>query len=79
MNAFDSQLAMNIVSQSYGGFSYDTLARAMISKYNYKDENPSVLLESCRDFCFSLEQKGILKRCQKCASFKSDYFEYIRH
>ena len=31
MKTFDTQLAMSIVSHSTGGFSYDTLARALIS------------------------------------------------
>ena len=44
MKTFDTQLAMSIVSHSTGGFSYDTLARALISKN--KNENPDDLLES---------------------------------
>lgn len=55
MKTFDTQLAMSIVSHSTGGFSYDTLARALISKN--KNENPDDLLESCRNFCLSLEEK----------------------
>lgn len=36
MKTFDTQLAMSIVSHSTGGFSYDTLARALISKDKMK-------------------------------------------
>ncbi|NTY86473.1 hypothetical protein FCH33_06775 [Serratia fonticola] len=77
MKTFDTQLAMSIVSHSTGGFSYDTLARALISKGKYGD--PEVLLESCRTFCLSLEKKGILRRCHKCSNSQDDYFEYIPH
>ena len=59
MKTFDTQLAMSIVSHSTGGFSYDTLARALINKD--KNDSPEALLESCRNFCFSLEEKGILE------------------
>lgn len=57
MKTFDTQLAMSIVSHSTGGFSYDTLARALISKD--KNENSDVLLESCRNFCLSLLRKKV--------------------
>lgn len=77
MKTFDAQLAMSIVSHSTGGFSYDTLARALISKN--KNECPDVLLESCRDFCLSLEENGILRRCQRCSHSQDEYFEYIPH
>ena len=75
MKTFDTQLALRIVSHSTGGFSSDTLARALISKDKYN--NPAVLLESCRTFCLSLEKKGILRRCHKCSNSEDDYFEYI--
>lgn len=75
MKTFDTKLALRIVSHSTGGFSYDTLARALISKDKYN--NPEVLLESCRTFCLSLEKKGILRRCHKCSNSEDDYFEYI--
>lgn len=55
MKTFDTQLAMSIVSHSTGGFSYDTLARALISKD--KNENPDDLLESCRNFVSLLRKK----------------------
>lgn len=55
MKTFDTQLAMSIVSHSTGGFSYDTLARALISKD--KNENSDVLLESCRNFVSLLRKK----------------------
>lgn len=77
MKTFDTQLAMSIVSHSTGGFSYDTLARALISKN--KNENHQAILESCRNFCLSLEEKGILRRCHKCSNSQDDYFEYIPH
>lgn len=77
MKTFDTQLAMSIVSHSSGGFSYDTLARALIS--NGKVDGPEVLLESCRTFCLSLEEKGILRRCQRCSHSQDEYFEYIPH
>ena len=77
MKTFDTQLAMSIVSHSTGGFSYDTLARALISKD--KNENPDDLLESCRNFCLSLEEKGILRRFQRCSHSQDEYFEYIPH
>lgn len=77
MKAFDTQLAMSIISQSTGGFSYDTLARALIT--NDKSEEPKVLLETCRAFCLSLEKEGILRRCQDCSSSQDEYFEYIPH
>lgn len=77
MKTFDTQLAMSIVSHSTGGFSYDTLARALISK----GENVSTetLLESCHSFCLVLVEKGILKRCHKCLNTQDEYFEYIPH
>lgn len=77
MKTFDTQLAMSIISHSTGGFSYDTLARALIT--NDKNEEMKVLLETCRAFCLSLEKKGILKRCQVCSSSQDEYFEYIPH
>ncbi|OKP31166.1 hypothetical protein CS366_09345 [Serratia marcescens] len=77
MKTFDTQLAMSIVLHSTGGFSSDTLARALISKDKY--ESPEVLLESCRRFCLSLEEKGILRRCQRCSHAQDEYFEYIPH
>ncbi len=77
MNTFDTQLAMSIVSHSTGGFSHDTLARALISKD--KSEAPEVLLESCRNFCLSLEEKGILRRCHKLSHSQDEYFVYIPH
>ena len=77
MKNFDTQLAMGIISHSTGGFSYDTLARALIN--NDKIEEPKVLLERCRAFCLSLEKKGILRRCQESSSSQDEYFEYIPH
>lgn len=77
MKTFDTQLAMSIVSHSTGGFSYDTLARSLISKDKY--ESPDVLLELCRNFCLSLEEKGLLRRCHKCSHSQDEYFEYIHH
>lgn len=77
MKTFDTQLAMSIVLHSTGGFSYDTLARALISNTN--NDSPDVLLESCRNFCLSLEEKGILRRCQRCPHSQDEYFEYISH
>lgn len=77
MNTFDTQLAMSIVSHSTGGFSYDTLARALISKD--KNGEAEVLLESCRSFCLLLEKKGILRRCHNCSNSQDEYFEYIPH
>ncbi len=67
MKTFDTQLAMSIVSHSTGGFSYDTLARALISKD--KNENPDDLLESCRNFCLSLEEKRYSEAMPKMFSF----------
>jgi len=77
MKTFDTHLAMKIVSQSTGGFSYDTLARAMIS--NEKIHDPQLILESCRVFCLDLEVRGIVKRCHKCSSSQDEYFQYIAH
>ncbi|HAV1877583.1 TPA: hypothetical protein JG889_004281 [Enterobacter hormaechei subsp. steigerwaltii] len=77
MKTFDTKQAMRIVSHSTGGFSYDTLARALISKD--KGESPEALLESCRIFCLSLEEKGVLRRCQRCSFSQDEYFEYIPH
>ncbi len=77
MKTFDTQLAMSIVSHSTGGFSYDTLARALISMD--KSEDSTKLLESCRVFCLSLEEKGILRRCHKCTYSQDEYFEYVAH
>lgn len=77
MKNFDNQLAMSIVSHSIGGFSYDTLARALIS--NHKTDSSAVLLESCRIFCLSLEEKGILRRCQRCSHSQDEYFEFVPH
>lgn len=77
METFDTQLAMSIVSYSTGGFSYDTLARAMLSKQ--KNGRPEDLLESCRSFCLSLETQGVLRRCHSCLHSQDDYFIYITH
>ncbi len=77
METFDTELAMNIISHSTGGFSYETLARALISKI--KTENTEVLLEYCRAFCLSLEEQGILRRYYKCSNSQEEYFEYISH
>jgi len=77
MKTFDTQLAMKIVSQSTGGFSYDTLARALITKE--KIESPKLVLESCRVFCLDLEERGIIKRCHKSSNSQDEYFQYIPH
>lgn len=77
MKNFNTQLAMSIVSHSTGGFSYDTLARAMIS--NDKVESPEALLESCRKFCLYLEEEGILRRCRRCSYSRDEYFEFVPH
>ncbi|MBI0552223.1 hypothetical protein F5988_18755 [Pectobacterium parmentieri] len=77
MKTFDTQLAMRIVSHSTGGFSHDTLARALIS--NNKNDIPEGFLELCRNFCLSLEKKGILRRCHKCSNSQDEFFEYISH
>lgn len=77
MKTFDTHLAMKIVSQSTGGFSYDTLARAMIAKEKIYD--PQLILESCRVFCLDLEERGIVKRCHKCSNSQDEYFQYIAH
>ncbi|QCT88217.1 hypothetical protein CRI69_20855 [Escherichia sp. E4742] len=75
MKTFDTQLAMSIVSHSAGGFSYDTLARALISIYKMEESHD--LLESCRTFCLDLEKKGMLKRYHQCANPQDEYYEYI--
>lgn len=77
MKSFDMQIAMGIVSSSTGGFSYDTLARALISNENI--ESPQDLLDECRSFCLSLEKKGLLRRCPNCVHTQDEYFEYISH
>lgn len=77
MKAFDTQLAMSIISHSTGTFSYDTLARALITKD--KIESPEDLLDSCRNFCVSLEEKGILRRCKRCSYAQDEHYEYISH
>lgn len=77
MKSFDMQIAMGIVSKSTGGFSYDTLARALISNENI--QSPQDLLDECRSFCLSLEEKGLLRRCPNCVHTQDEYFEYIPH
>ncbi|MBA5819909.1 hypothetical protein F9877_00880 [Morganella morganii] len=77
MKTFDTELAMNIISHSTGGFSYETLARALMSKV--KIENTEDLLEYCRVFCLSLEEQGILRRNHKCPDSQDEYFEFISH
>ncbi|MEX3004360.1 hypothetical protein [Serratia fonticola] len=75
MKTFDTQMAMSIVSRSTGGFSYDTLARSLISNENLDDS--AGLLEECRSFCLALEKKGLLRRCNNCMNSQDEYFEYV--
>jgi hypothetical protein len=77
MKSFDMQAAMGIVSRSTGGFSYDTLARALISNENI--DSSQDLLDECRKFCLSLEKRGLLRRCSTCTQTQDEYFEYIPH
>ncbi|MER3383182.1 hypothetical protein [Pectobacterium aroidearum] len=77
MKRFDMQIAMGIVSKSSGGFSHDTLARALISNKNIDISQD--FLEECRSFCLSLEKKGLLRRCPTCTHTQDEYFEYIPH
>lgn len=77
MQHFDKQSAMDIISQSTGGFSYDTLARALISKDNISDTQ--CLLIECKKFCDHLETIGLLKKCPHLLNGHDEYFEYIHH
>ncbi|TDS92759.1 hypothetical protein EDF78_105286 [Rahnella sp. BIGb0236] len=77
MQIFDTQSAMDIISHSNGGFSYDTLARALISKGNVT--NPQFLLIECKKFCDHLETRGFLKKCPHLLNGQDEYFEYIHH
>ena len=77
MKSFDTQVAMDIISHSSGGFSYDTLARALISNDNHS--LPQHLLDDCKSFCLLLEEKGVLRRCSQCLHLEDEYFEYIPH
>ncbi|BCU57179.1 hypothetical protein ENKO_37730 [Enterobacter kobei] len=77
MKTFDTQKAMKIISHSDGGFSYDTLARALISKD--KNEDSTELLKECRKFCLHLEEKGILRRCHNCLHPQDEYYVFVTH
>ncbi|PWC21571.1 hypothetical protein EH206_20355 [Brenneria nigrifluens DSM 30175 = ATCC 13028] len=77
MQSFDTQVAMAIISRSTGGFSYDTLARALISNVNYPYSQH--FLDECRSFCLQLEEKGLLRRCPHCVNVRDEYFEYVHH
>lgn len=77
MQLFDTQSAMDIIAHSIGGFSYDTLARALISKSNYSDSQ--FLLIECKKFCDHLETIGLLKKCHHLLDGQDEYFEYIHH
>ncbi|MGA7588450.1 MAG: hypothetical protein WCB03_20825 [Rouxiella badensis] len=77
MQPFDTQSAMYIISHSTGGFSYDTLARALISKDNIL--NSEHLLIACKIFCYQLETVGLLRKCPHLLNDKDEYFEYIHH
>lgn len=77
MPSFNTQSAMDIISHSTGGFSYDTLARALILKG--ENAEASYLLDECKAFCLHLEKQGILRRCCHCKHAQDEYFEYISH
>ncbi|EOV5745103.1 hypothetical protein ACN995_004654, partial [Salmonella enterica subsp. enterica serovar Montevideo] len=77
MLSFDTKAALELISHSAGGFSYDTLARALISD---KKAQPSQhLLSDCREFCESLESQGIIQRCASCREVQDVYYEYRAH
>lgn len=77
MSRFDTQAAMDIVTRSRGGFSYDTLARALI--LNVQSESSEALLEECQRFCLALEKRGMLRKCAHCTHPQDVYFEYVPH
>ncbi len=77
MSTFDTQAAMDIVTHSTGGFSYDTLTRALI--HNVKVESSQDLLDECQRFCQVLEEKGVLRKCTHCTHAQDVYFEYVPH
>ena len=77
MLSFDTQAALELITHSAGGFSHDTLARALISG---KKAQPSQhLLADCRDFCEALESQGIIQRCSRCREVQDVYYEYHAH
>lgn len=75
MPSFNTQTAMDIISHSTGGFSYDTLARALI--LNGEHEEVLRLLNECKAFCLHLEKQGVLRKCSNCKHTQDEYFEYI--
>ena len=77
MKSFDTRVAMDIIAHSSGGFSYDTLARAMISIGNSSEYQN--LLDDCKIFCLLLEEGGVLRRCSHSLPQQDEYFEYIHH
>ncbi|MEX0566305.1 hypothetical protein AB3X30_21990 [Raoultella terrigena] len=79
MLSFDTKAALELITHSAGGFSYDTLARALISE---KKAQPSQhLLADCREFCEVLESQGIILRCTscRCREVQDVYYEYCAH
>ncbi|GEM_PF-539015 len=74
MLSFDSGAALEMVTHSAGGFSYDTIARALISERKvYPSQH---LLTDCQAFCESLEAQGIIRRCSRCTGTDYVYYEY---
>ncbi len=57
MMSFDTHAAMDMITHSTGGFSYDTLARALIS--NKKAKAGGCLLKDCQEFCEYLESREL--------------------
>ncbi|HIA9766277.1 TPA: hypothetical protein ACWSP4_005795 [Klebsiella pneumoniae] len=77
MMSFDTHAAMDMITHSTGGFSYDTLARALIS--NKKAKAGRCLLKDCQEFCEYLESQGVIKRNAPCDRDEDVYYEYSPH
>lgn len=77
MLSFDTQAAMELITHSNGGFSHDTLARALIS--SRKAQPSAALLADCHTFCESLASQGIIDRCPLCNQQQDVYYHYLAH
>jgi hypothetical protein len=77
MDNFNLQTAIRIITDSSGGFSYDTLARAIFSVGS--SSGYLEILSDCKNLCERLEAQGVLKKCSCCNPSIDYYYEYIRH
>lgn len=72
----EKNIAIEILSSSQGGFTHDTLARALASSGTCPCSEH--LLEDCLHFCQELESSGrIVRRLMSTASRES-YFVFVR-